>query len=146
MKITRKILTLMLALLIVTSISVPAMAAEYSGRSSMTYNFTLERGQSVGTSSNSMVHNSDGGWEVNVNYISTALPGTYAMLWTLDSDWDYCLGSRPAALTGTGRVAGSYYNSNVKGWDMWMGVLFNVNDPNMTNGLRSYGTWNADAT
>lgn len=146
MKFVRKLFTLMLAILLVASISVPAMAATNTERSAMNYSYTLSSGQLVGTSSNSMVHSENGGWEVNVNYISTPLPGTYAMLWMLNSEWNYCLGSNTAPLTGTGRVVGSYVNSNVIGWNMWMGVLFDVNDPSMTSGLHSYGTWSADAS
>ena len=145
MKFAKKALVLMVVVLLVSTLSIPAAAATSTERSALNYSFTLAPGQLVGTSSNSMVRSTNGRWAVDVHEVSVHLPATYAMLWLLGSDWDYCLASHTEPLTGEGRVVGEYYNSNTVGWNLWLGVLFDANDPNLTSGLYSSGLWTTDA-
>lgn len=141
MKKSRLIVTLMLVALLVTSIAVPAMAASQSANTD--YLFTYDPGARVGFSTDSMWKETTNGWVINVNSTSYQHRVTYAMLWTLYSDWSWCVGSQTTPHTGTGVVPGEYVDaSQVIGWEFWAGGLLDTADLDVVH--TTSGNFNTD--
>lgn len=142
MKKSRLIVTLMLVALLVTSIAIPAMAASQS--TTTNYIFNYDPGVRVGYSNSAMTKTTTSGWVINVDHTNYSHGVTYAMLWTLYSDWEWCVGSQTTHHPyGTGVVTGEYVNaSQVLGWDFWAGSLLDSAD--LTNSHQADGSFSTD--
>ena len=142
MKKSRLIVTLMLVALLVTSIAIPAMAA--SQNANPDFVFEYDPGVRVGYSVNSMPKETTSGWIIDVEEISYEHGVTYAMLWTLYSDWNWCVGSQTRHHDGgPAVVTGEYVDATqVVGWDFWAGSLLDTAD--LTQGHDANGTWSTD--
>ena len=146
MKKSRLIVTLMLVALLVTSIAIPAMAVTADRNEDLGYSFSWGNGEMCDFSDDYMTKTEASDWMVHVideNNNSEKI--TYAMLWTLYSDWDWCVGSHTAVSYGDGdTVIGEYYDASaVIGMDFWAGAILHENDVSM--GVTAVGTWNTDA-
>lgn len=141
MKKSRLIVTLMLVALLVTSIAIPAMAATQN--SDARYDFAYAQGELCDYSPTSMVKDTTSQWKIDVRNTDTRYNVTYAMLWTLYSDWDWCVGSHTREHGGTGVVVGDYVNaSQVVGWEFWAGAMIHTSDLNRDAVIG--GFWNTD--
>jgi len=142
MKKSRLIVTLMLVALLVTSIAIPAMAASQS--TTAEYTFIYDPGVRVGYSDAAMTKSTTSGWVIDVDCTDYSHGVTYAMLWTLYSDWEWCVGSQTAYHPGgTGVVTGEYVNaSQVIGWDFWAGSLLDSAD--LTRTHTAQGSFSTD--
>lgn len=141
MKKSRLIVTLMLVALLVTSIAIPAMAATQNNDAR--YDFVYDQGELCAYSATSMYKDSTSQWKIDVQSTNTDYDVTYAMLWTLYSDWDWCVGSRTVPQRGTGVVVGDYVDaSQVVGWEFWAGAMIHTSDLNTNAQIGGY--WNTD--
>lgn len=146
MKKNRMIVTLMLVAIMLVTVAVPAMAATLDRNADLGYSFAWGDGEMCAYSSTSMIKANDSDWLVHViDESRNSEQITYAMLWTLYSDWDWCVGSKTAKSYGDGdTVVGEYYDpAQVIGWEFWAGAILHENDVSM--GVTSYGNWNTDA-
>ena len=142
MKKSRLIVTLMLVALLVTSIAIPAMAATNAG-SNMDTQLWFANGNSVACSVDPMTKQNASQWRVSITENLDCVEATYAMLWTLGSDWDWCVGSRTVTRT-YGSFNGDYVNaSQVIGWDFWAGAMVDVDVVNNIYNIDI--SWNTDA-
>lgn len=142
MKKSRLIVTLMLVALLVTSIAIPAMAATNAG-SDMSTELQFGSGNSVACSDDPMTKQNASQWKVSITCNPEAVEATYAMLWTLGSDWSWCVGSKTATRT-YGTFNGDYVNaSQVIGWDFWAGAMVEVDV--VDNSFDIFIDWNTDA-
>lgn len=137
MKKVKKLVVVMLVFLMISAISVPAMAAY------VPYDITLATDSMVGVSSTNMTRTGTGGWGVNIaSRANNRYQITYGLLQHgLYTEWDFALVSNTVASAGTGTLNGTY-GHNVTGLDVDLGVLINQNDVNM--GVRTTGTWTAN--
>ena len=142
MKKSRLIVTLMLVALLVTSIAIPAMAASQNANAE--FLFEYDPGVRVGYSVDYMTKETTSGWVIDVDETDYAHGVTYAMLWTLYSDWDWCVGSQTRHHEGGAAVVtGEYVNaSQVVGWDFWAGSLLDTAD--LSQRHEAEGTWSTD--
>lgn len=142
MKKSRLIVTLMLVALLVTSIAIPAMASTQNSNDG--FYFRYGPGEQCAYSATSMFKDSTSGWMIDVHdtdYRDRDV--TYAMLWTLYSDWSWCVGSQTRTHRNTGLVEGEYVNaSQVVGWEFWAGAMKNTSD--LSNTFFIEGQWNTD--
>lgn len=146
MKKTRMLVTLMLVALLMTTVAMPAMAATLDRNANLGYSFAWGDGEMCDYSASSMTKKTDSDWVVYVtSETRNSEPITYAMLWTLYSDWDWCVGSLTAESGGTGStVVGEYYDASaVIDMPFWAGAILHENDVSM--GVTAVGTWNTDA-
>lgn len=142
MKKSRLIVTLMLVALLVTSIAVPAMAATQNTNEGVYFQYGP--GERCAYSATYMFKDSTSGWMINVNETNYRDQDvTYAMLWTLGSDWDWCVGSQTKTHQNTGLVEGEYVNaSQAVGCQFWAGAMKNTLD--LSNTFYIEGQWNTD--
>lgn len=146
MKKSRLIVTLALVALMLVTVAMPAMAATLARNPNGDFDFDWGDGEMCAYSTNSMTKKTDSDWVVYVtSETRNSEPITYAMLWTLYSDWDWCVGSLTAESNGTGStVVGEYYNASaVIDMPFWAGAIIHEMDVSM--GVTADGTWNTDA-
>lgn len=142
MKKSRLIVTLMLVALLVTSIAIPAMATSANDRE-INFSFNYGNGVSCGYSQNCIVKQTDSQWMFDVVNNSSGVSTTYAMLWTLYSDWDWCVGSRTYTTDAEELIQWDYINAaQVIGWDFWGGAM--VNEDVLEHSYTIEGYWNPD--
>lgn len=142
MKKSRLIVTLMLVALLVTSIAIPAMAATNAG-ADMDTALWFANGNSVAHSLTPMTKQNASQWKVSIIENLDDVEATYAMLWTLGSEWSWCVGSKTETHIH-GSFTGDYVNaSQVIGWDFWAGALVDVDVVNNIYNIDIL--WNTDA-
>lgn len=141
MKKSRLIVTLMLVALLVTSIAIPAMATTQTP--DYEFRFQYNQGELCDFSDNCMYKETASQWMIDVRETNTRYDVTYAMLWTLYSDWEWCVGSRTEPHRGTGVVIGDYVDASaVIDWPFWAGAMIDTDDLNINANIRGY--WNTD--
>ena len=142
MKKSRLIVTLMLVALLVTSIAIPAMAATTTNNE-VNFDFDYGNGVSCGYSDNSIVKQTASQWMFDVTSNDAGVSTTYAMLWTLYSDWDWCVGSRTYTTDEEVLIQYDYINaSQVIGWEFLCGAM--VNADVLEHSYNIQGNWNPD--
>lgn len=142
MKKSRLIVTLMLVALLVTSIAIPAMATS-ADDTEKNFSFNYGNGVSCGYSDNSMFKQTASQWMFDVTDNDSGVYTTYAMLWTLYSDWDWCVGSRTYSTDQEMLIQHDYVNaSQVIGWEFWGGAM--VNEDVLEHSYTIKGIWNTD--
>lgn len=144
MKKARTLATMMVVASLVSATVLPAMATSKASTPDQNYAFSFESGVSTAFSANTMTKQTANNWVIYVDNITATRPVTYAMLWTLYSDWDWCVGSKTVSHSGNGTVIGEYYNAEqVIGTEFWAGARLHSDDVSLNRTIS--GTWNVDA-
>ena len=138
------IVTLMLVALMLATVAMPAMAATTNDNGT---NFSFDYGDSVscGYSDDSIVKQTASQWMFDVTSNKSGVSTTYAMSWTLYSEWDWCVGSKTYTTDKEELIQHDYIDaSQVIGWEFWGGAM--VNADVLENSYTIEGNWSPDLT
>lgn len=142
MQKSRLIVTLMLVALMMVTVAMPAMAAS-DAEEEVNFNFNYGNGVSCGYSEKSIVKQTDSQWMFDVTENNSEVSTTYAMLWTLYSEWDWCVGSKTYTTAEEKLIKHDYVDaSQVIGWEFWGGAM--VNEDVLEHSYVIKGNWNPD--